>query len=498
MKEDPASDCKHLHDARALCDFKHRAFWRVTARTRGSGLGKALVFIEGMDLATDNGVTSAQAVVLALALVADYGIYLGLDRDGVVFAPRQQCALVLGPPRAGKSSGLAIPNILCANGSVLAVSTKPDLLNVTGAARGRLGPTMLFDPGSSTTHERTASIGWSPLHNAALWDSAVLMAESMVGTVHAGGNASSQRHWSERAAALLAGMFHAAALGELSMRELVRRVNRREIGDSIAALARANSLLAMDLLVGVAETDSREQSGIWSTAAGVLAAYRTEGALASSERPPFDAERFVNERQTLYICATGDLQAHIAPLVAGLIRDIRTAAYRRATQIDAQGTSSPPVLLVLDELANIAPLHDLPSLIAEGGSQGVLTLACLQDLSQARSRWGAVAEGFFSLFGAKVVLPGIGDTRTLEAISLLAGDVDVVQHSSTRSRQRGGLGHQRSKTKSSRRQRRLPPDLISNRRADEAVLMLGARLSRLTLTPAHRYPLWSRVLETSL
>ncbi|MGA3221318.1 MAG: hypothetical protein ABSE77_19970 [Acidimicrobiales bacterium] len=41
-------------------------------------------------------------------------------------------------------------------------------------------------------------------------------------------------------------------------------------------------------------------------------------------------------------------------------------------------------------------------------------MACLQDLSQARARAGAAADGFFSLFGAKVLLPGIGDLRTLE------------------------------------------------------------------------------------
>ena len=61
-------------------------------------------------------------------------------------------------------------------------------------------------------------------------------------------------------------------------------------------------------------------------------------------------------------------------------------------------------------------------MVSEGAGQGLLTLACLQDLSQARSRWGGAAEGFFSLFGTTVVLPGIGDVRTLEAISSLAGE----------------------------------------------------------------------------
>ena len=51
----------------------------------------------------------------------------------------------------------------------------------------------------------------------------------------------------------------------------------------------------------------------------------------------------------------------------------------------------------------------------------MLTLACLQDLSQARARWGTSAEGFLSLFPTTVVLPGIADRTTLETLRHLAG-----------------------------------------------------------------------------
>jgi hypothetical protein len=52
-------------------------------------------------------------------------------------------------------------------------------------------------------------------------------------------------------------------------------------------------------------------------------------------------------------------------------------------------------------------------------------MVCLQDLSQARSRWPDHTDGFPSLFGTTVVLPGIGDVRTLEALSVLAGDEEI-------------------------------------------------------------------------
>lgn len=61
-----------------------------------------------------------------------------------------------------------------------------------------------------------------------------------------------------------------------------------------------------------------------------------------------------------------------------------------------------------------------------------MTIACLQDLSQARARWGDAAEGFLTLFGAKLILPGIADLRTLQLVSALAGEADVEYKSVTR------------------------------------------------------------------
>ena len=61
----------------------------------------------------------------------------------------------------------------------------------------------------------------------------------------------------------------------------------------------------------------------------------------------------------------------------------------------------------------------------------MVTLACLQDLSQARARWGEAAEGFLTLFGWKLLLPGVADLRTLQLFSALAGERWVERSSST-------------------------------------------------------------------
>ena len=465
----------------------------------GRSIGKFLAFIGGMSFSATAPVRDSLAFVQAISVAHEHGVFLGESRNEFVFAPAQHGVLVLGPPRAGKTTSIVLPNLFCANGSVLAISTKPDLLDTTVEARSRLGPVLLFDPSGSVKRDGVVAVGWSPLSSAMLWDQAVLTAEAMVGATHRNATGD-QGHWSERAGALLATLFHAGAVMDLEMADIVKAINRRRASEFIAELGRAASYLAHDLLVGITETDSREQSGIWSTASGVLSAYRTESALASTTLNPFDADAFVRNRQTLYICATGDTQTHVGPLIVGLIRDLRSAAYRYAAHrsMNSDNHSSrarPPVLLILDELANIAPIHDLPTLIAEGGSQGLVAIACLQDLSQARARWGVAADGFFSLFGAKVVLPGIGDTRTLEAISLLAGDVDVTTRSVSKGPRHRLLGARQTVSVSSRRQRRLPPDAVAIPRSGQAVLLLGAKVSAITLTPAFESPLFATLLS---
>jgi type IV secretory pathway TraG/TraD family ATPase VirD4 len=160
----------------------------------------------------------------------------------------------------------------------------------------------------------------------------------------------------------------------------------------------------------------------------------------------------------------------MAPVVVAFLEQVRAATYRSASE----GTLRLPVTFVLDEVANVAPLPDLPAMVSEGGGQGLLTLACLQDLSQARARWGPAADGFFSLFGTKVLLPGIGDMMTLDAVSRLAGQADVVVRSVNSSA--WWTAHPTaSTTRSPRLQARLPVDEAHSLPAGTALVIAGAR-----------------------
>jgi type IV secretion system protein VirD4 len=172
------------------------------------------------------------------------------------------------------------------------------------------------------------------------------------------------------------------------------------------------------------------------------------------------------------------------------VGDVRDAAYVRSRD----GRSSSPTLLALDEVANIAPIPDLPAMVSEGAGQGLLVLACLQDLSQARVRWGQAADGFLSLFGTTVVLRGIADTATLRDISALAGDREVATTTISRSVDRWGRLRP-STSVGSTHQARLPVDAVAHGSAGHA-LVLGPdkEVHEATLTPAHRCAPWRELL----
>jgi type IV secretory pathway TraG/TraD family ATPase VirD4 len=208
--------------------------------------------------------------------------------------------------------------------------------------------------------------------------------------------------------------------------------------------------------------------------------------MATTDLPPLDFSEFCRGANTMYICSAGRRQHQFAPLVVAALGDVRDATYDR----ERAGERRPPTLLALDEVANIAPIPDLPAMLSEGAGQGLLLMACLQDLSQARGRWGTAADGFLTLFGATVVFPGIADVATLRDLSALAGDHELV--TTTVGHTVGERGRIRpSNSISTVRVPRLPVDVIARGTPGRALVLTPERTyTSVELTPAHARSPW--------
>jgi type IV secretion system protein VirD4 len=419
---------------------------------------------------------------------AGAGVFVGVsasDRAWTTAGP-EQAVLVLGPPRSGKTSGVIVPAILSALGAVVSTSTKLDVLHATAPFRSQWGKVWVFDPsGQEVLPKGAQQLRWSPVRVSRWWDHAVAIASGMVSAAKPNPRGDAE-YWNERAAALLATLLHAAAISGRTIVDVRTWVLRQELNRAAVALERNGDPLATDVIEGIAKSTDRARTSIFSTAASVLSAYNSGAALRNCERPNFDAAEFVDSCETVYITAPGHLQSQLAPLVVGLLDEIRQAAYARTRAWRDPEFRPVPVVWALDEVANIAPLATLPAIVSEGGGQGLQVIACFQDLSQARARWGPAADGFLSLFGTKMVFGGIGDVPTLQALSTMVGVWDRPYFSSTqnsaRSTQRSpgsffathGASAGVSTTATVRREAILPEGEIANL-PDGCVLLIRNR-----------------------
>lgn len=325
------------------------------------------------------------------------------------------------------------------------------------------------------------------------------MARAMTAASRVGAGTTNENHWSERAAALLGPLLYAGYLTDRPIEDVLRWTLRQDLAPALEILADADTQIAADVLVGIERTDARERSSIFSATAGVLSAYNSDSARQTAASPNFDPVRFAASTDTLYITSPEHRQAVFAPLIVGLLEQIRHAVYEQTRNDHPPG---PGMLWLLDEIANIAPVHDLPALVSQAGGQGLQVVIGLQDLSQARTRWGTdAADGFLSLFQAKLILNGIADTRTLEAVSIALGEYDREVTSQA-------LGHNQlqewfshpthSDTVSyqTQRQRVLTPGEIARLPDGHGLLLRGTDWELLQLTRWYESEPWRKVGAT--
>lgn len=344
---------------------------------------------------------------------------------------RGHSLLVVGPTQSGKTSGLAVPAILEWEGPVVATSVKTDLLGATFGFRSRLGRALVYDPAGVAGCPRAA---WSPLAGAHSWEGARRAAAGLCSVARAGAGSGLEDggFWYAMAEKLLAPLLLAAARSGATMRDVVRWVDTGEIQEVVLALELAGETEALQAAEASFTREERQRSSIYTTAEAVLAAFADPLVAACSSGDDVDVERLVagGGSDTLYLVAPAHEQERLqAPFVC-LLRAVLDAAFTAAAR--ARGALDPPLLLVLDEAANVAPLAGLDGLVATAASQGVQVVTLWQDLAQIEARHGARAATVVNNHRAKLLCPGVSDPSTLDQIRRLAGDTEAETRQTTR------------------------------------------------------------------
>ncbi|MFW6033925.1 MAG: type IV secretory system conjugative DNA transfer family protein, partial [bacterium] len=391
---------------------------RAAARTSGTKPLVARAHILRPSLTNKKKVTPDQV-----------GYLVGTVRGKKVWVSVEDSVLVLGPPRSGKGMNLVVPMIVEAPGAVVTTSLFTDNITLTMRQRERRGPVTVFAP--SLEHRLPSAMRWSPIRGCEHPDTAQLRATALAaGTSRGVENAS---FWRDKTVQALYPMLHAAAISSATTADFDRWCSGPALAAEAVTVLRDHPDAVpgwADKLEEIVTSDPRSRDNMWagvSQATKALSNPNVLDACSPGAREQFDPASFLAESGTLYV--VGDDKGVDAPLVAALIEDI-VAAAKQIANTSPGNRLDPPLLLMLDEVANIAYLPSLPTMVSAGGGRGVTTVNVWQSRGQARDRWGADAER--AIWGAstvKLILGGLTDAQDLHDLSTLVGSRD--EHTDT-------------------------------------------------------------------
>ena len=313
------------------------------------------------------------------------GTMPGFVHPTLVAAERAQSVVVVGPTQSGKTTALAVPAILSWDGPVVAASVKGDLLRATRQRRHERGSIWCIDP-TGSIGERTST--WSPLTECAEWSGARRTAAHLAETAKADGTTADGEFWYATAAKLLAPLFFAAACHGRSMGDVLRWVDTQETGEVSLLLEQAGVSEALDAARASWCRDERTRSSVYTTAETILEPFADEhpssatgsGAGATmAYAPTFEPADLLGGCHTLYLCAPAHDQRRLRGYFTALTQRVVACAFAKAARTGKP--LDPPLLVVLDEAAHIAPLPELDGLAATCASHGIQLVTVWQDLA---------------------------------------------------------------------------------------------------------------------
>ncbi|CAM5647290.1 type IV secretory system conjugative DNA transfer family protein [Streptomyces aurantiogriseus] len=278
-----------------------------------------------------------------------------------------------------------------AEGPALVLTSNPALWQDTKDARAKLGPVLLYDP----THrcDTPARLHWSPTTGCEDKPTAAARATALLTPVRP--TARLDQAVTDTAETLLRSYLHAAAIDGRTIRHVHRWSQGTGIQEAVRTLRtnpKAAPGAAGELEAALtAHPDRRDIAQELTTRAlSALSTINIREACTPNRNDALALDSFVNEGGTLYVVGESieDPRTHpgAMPLLTALVSSVVERG-RRMAERSSSGRLDPPLTLVLDDIAAVAPLPQLPDLLTTGADRGLPTLALLRSREQARTRW---------------------------------------------------------------------------------------------------------------
>ncbi|MFD9565833.1 type IV secretory system conjugative DNA transfer family protein [Streptomyces sp. NPDC059994] len=361
--------------------------------------------------------------------VRDVAVFAGTAvPSGVeLYVPFEETVLLIAPPREGKTSQLIIPWILDFPGPVLATSSKVDVLYASAKARKALGPVLALDPTGLSGWP--TQVQWSLCDGCEDFTIARKRAETLASTTKSEEGTKNGGYFVLNAQMLITCWLHAAALDQRPALDIMRWATSPSEREAVTILARHGRHELSRALSAQHSAAPEERSASWRTAEqSFLAMYDANVAKifggSAGDDANFSIEEWITKGGTVFLIGEEEEGSALAPIMAAFSRAILDTGKRLAARMP-NGRLDPPLGILGDEIANVAPLPQIPSLMSVSGSQNIFMCAVLQNLAQAQERWGEIGvRKMCAAATVKIILGGISDEQELKTYSALAGEFE--------------------------------------------------------------------------
>ncbi|MEU9462731.1 type VI secretion protein [Streptomyces sp. NPDC048312] len=303
--------------------------------------------------------------------------------------PSPRAPVVYGPATTRRPT--AVQAIREADGPALVVTSDPTVWAETKDARAKLGPVLVYDPGHLC--DTPARLHWSPTAGCEKPDTAAARSAALLAPVRP--QARIDAATADTAETLLQCWLHAAAIDGRPFRQ----VHRWALGGSAHEPVRllrthpkaASGLAGLLESALTAHPERREMAQELTVRAfGALSSVHIREACTPNRADSLALESFAGEGGTLYVVGEPIEDPRSGPGAMPLLTALAAHVVEHGRRMAARSTDGrldPPMTLVLDDIAAVAPLPRLPELLANGRATGLPTLALLRSREQARARW---------------------------------------------------------------------------------------------------------------
>ncbi|MFD5028805.1 type IV secretory system conjugative DNA transfer family protein [Streptomyces sp. NPDC058373] len=293
---------------------------------------------------------------------------------------------------------LATQAVQAAEGAALVVTSNPALWAETKDARAKLGPVHLYDP--SHLCDTPDRLRWAPTGGCRQMPTAATRAAALLAPVRP--LSALDAAVADTAQTLLRCFLHAAETDGKGAKHLHRWAQGSHLQEAVTALRthpRAAAGSAGELESALTAHPVRRDQALQLTAKALhsLNSVHVRNACGASRSEALAVESFVSEGGTLYVVGESveDPMSHpgAMPLVTAFASHVVEHGRRVAARSPA-GRLDPPVVLILEDAAAVAPFPELPELLTTASHEGISPLVLLRSEEQARSRWPGQALPF--------------------------------------------------------------------------------------------------------